>query len=287
MDAGINPKITKGDFMSDQFGDRIKAYEAVWDQRLPARLPVILRLDGNSFSNFTKIVGFNKPFDERMFRAMWAAAEAVLKYCSGAQVAYTQSDEITILLRNDLTLNTDPFLANRVQKIASLCASVASVAFNKQLFTEGLEAEAIFDCRVFVVPVSEVTNVFLWRQLDAFKNCVSAYAYYMLAEKYGKGTAFKMLHGINTADKQELIFKEFGINVDKLPTHWKRGACISRVVYQISLLEAIGEEKLKVLLESNKIEDPNELVTRSNWKVDMEIPRFNTDRQYIERFLNV
>lgn len=272
--------------MSDQFGDRMKGYEAGWDFRMPARLPVILRLDGNSFSKFTKSVGFEKPFDERMFEAMWAASRAVMNYCSGAQIAYTQSDEITILLRNDLTLNTQPFLANRVQKISSLCASVASVAFNRELWMlEDWDTDAVFDCRVFVVPPAEVTNVFLWRQLDAFKNCVSAYAYYMLAEKYGKKTAFNMLHKKNTAEKQELVFQELGINVDKLPTHWKRGACIVRNTYDVSLIEAMGTEKFNKLLADGKITDPDKMVTRSSWEIDREIPRFDTDRNYIERFL--
>src|SRR5690606_6640342 len=147
--------------------------------------PVIIRLDGNSFSRLTRVLKLEKPFDERFNRAMDAAAIAVLEYCSGAQVAYVQSDEITILLRNDQTHETTPFLGNRTQKITSLTAATAAVAFSQALAAElGLEARdgvrAIFDARVFVVPPAEVNNVFLWRQFDAFKNSVSTYAYWEL-----------------------------------------------------------------------------------------------------------
>jgi len=173
----------------DSMGDRMKSYETASEQILPIRLPVILRLDGNSFSRFTKVNDFKKPFDEKFDAAMNAAAKAVLSYCSGSCVAYLQSDEMTILLRNNQTVDTDPFLGNRTQKLTSLTAAKASVAFNRALTMFDIDAQAVFDCRAFVVPHYEVQNVFLWRQFDAFKNCISAYAYYKLKEKYGRKTA--------------------------------------------------------------------------------------------------
>jgi tRNA(His) 5'-end guanylyltransferase len=53
----------------DSFGDRMKGYEAHETSRrfLPG-LPVYARIDGRSFSKFTK--GMRRPFDERMTHAM-------------------------------------------------------------------------------------------------------------------------------------------------------------------------------------------------------------------------
>ena len=290
--------------MADQFGDRMKRYEAVSDYKLTERIPIILRLDGNSFSKFTKKMNFKKPFDDRFYNAMCEATKAVLQYCSGAQVGYTQSDEITILLRNDMTEETQAFLGNRLEKLCSLVASTASVSFNASLNASLLSdkayreqgpfeaseiqyidfnsrdfIQAVFDCRVFLVPEKEVNNAFLWRQQDAFKNCTQAVAYYGLGDKYGKGTAQNMLHGKNNSEQQELIFRELGINMNDYPTKYKRGVCITRTPVETPIEELIGAEKTKQLNKEGQI------VHRKVWTVDEEIPLFNQDRSYIEKFL--
>lgn len=271
---------------NDSFGDRMKGYEAASDVVLTSRLPVILRLDGNSFSKFTTQQRFEKPFDKDFDDAMNAAAIAVLKYTQGL-VAYVQSDEITVLLRNDRSRDETPLLGNRVQKIVSLTAATASVAFNDALLCgrglTGGYAPPIFDCRAFVVPPSEVNNVFLWRQKDAFKNCISAYAYWELARRVGKGTAQKLLHGKSTKERQELIWSELGVNPNDLPTRWKRGRCVGKQNYTTLLSET---EYWLDLPESKKVGlNPNNTVVRSRYIVDEQIPEFNVDLDYLGKFL--
>lgn len=258
-----------------ELAKRIKGYENASEQVLPARMPVILRLDGNSFSKLTK--NMKKPFDPEFEYAMNKAAEAVVDYCSGAVFCYVQSDEISILLINDQTPQTDPFLGNRTQKIASLCAAKASVAFNKALSNQ---TEAVFDCRAFVVPQEEVVNYFLWRQRDCFKNCISAFAYYNLTDKYGRKTAQKMLDGKNTNERQELIFQELGVNPNDIPTHRKRGRCISKESKEVLLRTTMPSDKFAQLLEDGHVEEDQKAV-RSYFAVDLEIPLFNEDRDYV------
>lgn len=225
-----------------------------------------------------------KPFDNTFYQSMCAATTAVLKYCSGAQVGYTQSDEITILLRNDMRDDTEPFLGNRLGKLCSLVASTASVYFNAELGRQinggDLDAfTAIFDCRVFLVPEKEVNNAFLWRQNDAFKNAVQGVAYWGLREKYGAKTAQKMLLGKNNSQQQELIFSELGFNANDIPTKYKRGTCVVRTKFNTPIEELIGEEYAKVLGKAG------EIVERKVWTLDEEIPRFNQDTNYINKFL--
>ena len=43
-----------------------------------------------------------------------------VKQIDGAVFGYQQSDEITFVLRNDWTNDTDPWFSNRVQKIISM-----------------------------------------------------------------------------------------------------------------------------------------------------------------------
>lgn len=267
---------------ADSFGDRMKRYEAASDFRLPVRLPVLLRLDGNSFSAFTKGAKLEKPFDRRFERAMDAAATATLAFTHGL-VAYIQSDEITVLLRNDRSHQDEPLLGNRIQKICSLAASTCAVSFDRTLRAEGVEfgGAPAFDCRAYVLPHSDVNNAFLWRQRDAFKNCVGSYAFYKLG---GAGAATKRLQGVSTAQRQELIFSEFGVNVNDLPTRWRRGRCVRRENYQAAIAETIPPDRLNALVAAGRV-DPTAVVTRSRWTVDEEIPEFNADPDYIGQHL--
>lgn len=270
----------------DAMGDRMKRYEAASDFRLPIRLPVILRLDGNSFSRFTASADLEKPFDARFEDAMNRAAEAVLGFSHG-MVAYIQSDEITVLLRNDRTRGDEPILGNRIQKLCSLAAATCAVAFDRRLVALGVVgkngplAQPAFDCRAFIVPPSEVGNVFLWRQRDAFKNCVGSYAHYKLGGGVG---SHNKLHGVSTAKRQELIYSELGVNVNDLPTRWKRGRCVRRENFTALVSDTIPPAKLNELVAAGRV-DPTTTVTRSRWTVDEEIPEFNLAPEYIGQFL--
>lgn len=264
----------------DTLGDRLKRYESCAELLLPRKLPVFLRLDGNSFSELTKKLSLMKPFDGRMSDAMDAAAKAVVERCSGAVLAYTQSDEITILLQNDRTVQTEPFLGNRTQKIASLVAACCSNAFNRGMQAQGFDTQAEFDCRVFTVPHSDIVNVFLWRQRDAFRNCVSSVTYWTLAEQYGRKTVRRMLHGKSSKEQQELLFQECSVNVDSLPTEWKRGRCLYRDTFEKSLSDVLTQDKIEKLSRLGKF-DPTKVVTRSEVVVDKEIPLFNQQPSYI------
>ena len=240
-------------------GDRMKGYEKVWALVLPNRLPVMARIDGICFSKLTR--GMRRPYDDAFHEAMVAASKAVMEKSSGSILAYTQSDEITVLLKNDQTFGTEPHLGNKVQKLTSHLASHATAAFNNSLGTQ-----AAFDCRVWVNPVEEIVNQFLWRQQDAFKNCVSTVATFGLREKYKdlKGfSAESLLHGKSTDERQEIIFQELGINMNDYPSKYRRGSCVVNESY-CHLDEKRGST-----------------VERKRWVEDTNIPLFSENPGYI------
>ena len=116
--------------IKDALGDRMKNYyEEVTKTRLTRRTPVILRLDGCHFHTFTR--GFKKPFDEVMVKSMQATMKYLCENIQGCVLGYTQSDEITLVLIDYKELNTSAWFDYEVQKMCSIAASMATMAFNK------------------------------------------------------------------------------------------------------------------------------------------------------------
>ena len=119
----------KGQKTKDSLGDRMKLYEEAYRNYLPRRLPVIIRIDGCHFHTFTK--GLKKPFDKVFMETMLLTAKSLCEKIMGCKFGYTQSDEISLLLTNNDTFETQPWFDNNINKIVSVSASMASMFFNK------------------------------------------------------------------------------------------------------------------------------------------------------------
>ena len=190
----------------------MKAYEQPWRSVLPRRLPVIIRVDGRAFHTFTR--GCEKPFDARLGDTMVSAARDLCDDIQGAQFAYTQSDEISVLVHSYKRFESQAWFDNQVQKMCSVSASIAAA----RLTLEYGKA-ATFDARVFVLPEDDVCNYFVWRQQDAVRNSVNALAQSLYSHKD--------LFGVSQSQAQELCFAK-GQNWNDLPTRWKRGVGLYR-----------------------------------------------------------
>lgn len=244
--------------------DRMKEYEQVYDAPIVRRIPVIVRIDGKGFSKYTKIIKAKKPFDEALSQAMVLTTMRVADNIEGCVFAYTQSDEASFIILNDQSQESVPWFGNRVQKIASITASMATAHFNNGL--GGGVPVAYFDARVFAVPtIVEAANYLVWRQQDATRNSIQLSTYYEVANKLGKKTTYKQIHGLNTKQQQELLFKETGINWNDYPTKFKRGVGIYKETFEKDI------DGKKVL--------------RSSWKIDEEIPVFSSDKEFLRKIL--
>ena len=116
--------------VNDNLGTRMKEfYEQVPKFRLYRRTPVAIRIDGKAFHTFTR--GFQKPFDEILIRSMQATMKYLCENIQGCVLGYTQSDEITLILIDYKNLNSDAWFDYEIQKICSIAASMATMAFNK------------------------------------------------------------------------------------------------------------------------------------------------------------
>lgn len=106
--------------------DRMKDYyESTSQLSLVRRMPVITRIDGHNFKSLTK--HFDKPFDTKFRAAMRSPTHELVRQFQGAVFAYTQSDEISILLKDYTHLDTQAAYKNNLQKLVSLSASYATM----------------------------------------------------------------------------------------------------------------------------------------------------------------
>lgn len=253
----------------DSLGDRMKSYEDCYRTTLPARMPVILRIDGKAFHTYTK--GCNRPVDAGLVECMNDTAIELCKRVQGCQIAYVQSDEISLLLTNYQDIDTQSWFGNNLQKMVSISAAVASVTFTSNSHKIwGTKADdrgyplpfikpAYFDSRAFVLPKEEVTNYFLWRQQDATRNSVQ-----MLARSL---YSHKQLDNKSNSELQEMCFQK-GVNWNDCPTPQKRGRCIVKTK---SVKSGTNPRTGQVFLAE-----------RSEWVVDNDIPIFSQDRRYID-----
>lgn len=273
-------------------------YEKIPNTKLMRRCPVICRLDGRSFHTFTR--GFKRPFDDVLIKTMQETAKYLCENIQGCQLAYTQSDEISLLLIDYQRFETSACFDYEIQKMCSIFASTATIVFNR-LFVDnvdewqincGLREEtdpaiieqlyklqdayieseykgAMFDARVFNIPREEVCNYFYWRQLDASRNGIQ-----MVVQA---NFSHNELQNKSCNDIQDMLMTQKGINWNNFPTYQKRGSCVVR---NKIVLESDGVKEMCMLRDSKQGEN--------NWIIDKDIPIFKGEgRQYIERFVNV
>lgn len=187
----------------------MKMYEAATGNQLPPRMPIILRVDGRAFHTLTK--RYEKPFDSKLIRVMDNVAKVLMKEISGAELAYVQSDEISILIHPYKRFNSQCWFGGKVQKMTSIAAAICSSVASLEL-----EKLVQYDARVFVLPESDVSNYFLWRQNDWQRNSLQ-----MLARSH---FSHKELTGKNMSDMHEMLYS-IGVNWAKLEDELKNGRC--------------------------------------------------------------
>lgn len=270
----------------DNLGDRMKSYENITRTYLPGRMPIIIRIDGKAFHTFTK--GFKKPFDDILMRAMEETAAVLCHDIEGVKVAYAQSDEISLLITNNDTWETQPWFGNNLQKMASVAASIATLAFNRafwhevnmlnndylntedneylKVYCRAVEKGATFDARVFVLPADEVCNYFWWRQADAQRNSIQA-----CGQSY---FSHKELQHKSSKDIQEKLLLEKNFDWNALPNNKKYGVCIVKKPQTV---------KTEVNFNTSEIIK----ISKNKWVVDENIPLFFENRDYINQHLKI
>ena len=280
----------------DDLGTRMKKfYEQVPKTRLVRRMPVAIRIDGKAFHTFTK--GFRKPFDDILIKTMQETTKYLCENIQGCVLGYTQSDEITLILVDYQKLTSSAWFDYEVQKLSSISASMATMAFNKY-FAENVANEileyktsmvsqcveiqqeikkyhdtlraavnkgAMFDARCFNIPKEEVTNLIYWRQLDAARNSVQMVGQANFSHKELQNKSCNMI--------QDMLHEQKGINWNDFPVDCKRGAAVIKKKIGTNIAAACGIAGATY---------------ENRWVIDRNMPMLKgEDRKYLDDLVYV
>jgi tRNA(His) 5'-end guanylyltransferase len=298
--------------VNDELGKRMKEnYENVAKTRLMRRTPVAIRIDGKAFHTYTR--GFKRPFDTILIKSMQETTKYLCENIQGCILGYTQSDEITLILVDYRRFNSSAWFDYEVEKLCSVAASMATMAFN-QAFTsnihmimahlhygedvdlniikrdygltdEDLEINSEFwEKRWTLYQQKMGTAMFDARCFNIPKEEVTNLIYWRQLDATRNsiqmvGQAYfsqAQLEGKNQNDIQEMLWQNYGINWNDFPTHQKRGTCVVKNEIPI---EHCGDGKVVAKLRDYSAL-PNE------WIIDTEIPIFKGEgREYIEQLV--
>lgn len=245
--------------------DRIDSYQEASDFKLLNRLPIIICVNGRSFAKNTSLI--DKPYCPKFSECMLSTT---LKLCSeieGAIFAYQHNDEIVIVVRNDQNSETSPWYDNKLQKICSITASIATSHFNNcvNAIDLNLLGDVVFTSQVFAVPnIVEAINAMIFKQQQNFHTSIQFACFYELLKKYDKNNIKEMLTGLSIDEKIDLLHQECDVDFNEYPTIFKRGAAcykIPKVIKGVSM--------------------------KNKWNVNLELPIFTKDQSFLSNIFRM
>lgn len=304
----------------NDLANRMKEYyQQIPKTRLMRRTPVAIRIDGKAFHTFTR--GFQKPFDEVLIKSMQETMKYLCENIQGCVLGYTQSDEITLILVDYKKLTSSAWFDYEVQKMCSIAASMATMAFNKaflnttdlvyleEFYSLGLnninnfktqeEHNKAFDMleNKYNVYYNNVNKaMFDARCFNIPKEEVANLIYWRQLDAsrnsiqmVGQANfSHKELQNKSCSDIQDMLMTQKGINWNDLPTYQKRGSCCIKREFWIDKNDGCEFSKEYSKALDKKFTVDENAVKKSEWIIDTEIPIFKGEnREYIDRLIYV
>ncbi len=249
--------------MSQTLHQRMISYEDSNTHRIIRRIPLIIKIDGRSFSRTTQNI--QKPFCHKTMAMFNATMLALAKQIDGAVFGYQYSDKIFLVLRNDRSEDEDPWFGNDIQSMCSTAASMATYEFMNQLWEidnpPNLEGSIAFKAKVFAVPnITEVINYIIYQQYCCMQHSINETVCSVIGRR-------DILDGADL-DARKKILDEAGISIENFPISFRHGSASYLV---------------PKLINTNQGE-----VTHHKWFLDFDIPLFveKKDRDRLRTILS-
>lgn len=227
-----------------QFESQMRQGEQFHALRLPSGAWPVLRVDGHGFSRLTQ-THYEKPFDAAFHAAMIETARALLEELGGVY-AYTQSDEISILLPRDWA-----GFNRKVEKVVSLSSGLASA-----VWTQFSGFRAHFDSRVWLgEEKAAVCDYFRWRQSDGARNALNGWCYWTLRNNGASvQSATQSLEG-TPPDAKRLLLSQHDIDFDQTPAWQRLGAGLLWEEFEKLGLDPLTGETVSATRRRVRVED--------------------------------
>ncbi|SMQ49811.1 unnamed protein product [Zymoseptoria tritici ST99CH_3D7] len=213
----------------------VRAFEQ--PDALPLSNWLVIRIDGRGFSKLCKKYAFTKPNDLRALHLMNAAATQVVKSFVDIVLAYGQSDEYSFVFHESCTL-----FERRAAKLATSVATMFTAEYCMlwgEFFPPEVKLERpwpTFDGRCVAYPKRKILRDYLsWRQADCHINNLYNTVFWALVEKGGvSGTQAELeLKGTVSGDKNEILWKRFGINYNAEEEIFRKGSVVYRAFDEV------------------------------------------------------
>jgi tRNA(His) guanylyltransferase len=239
--------------MAQTLQQRMISYENSTATKIISRIPVIIKLDGFSFTKVTRNI--QKPFCHKTMAILAGTMLSLVKQIDGAIFGFQYSDKIIIIVRNDRRENEDPWFGNDIQAICSSSASKATYEFLTQLWQidnpPALEGNINFKAVIFGLPnITEVINYLIYQQYLCMQYSINEIVYDIIGNR-------TITDGTNLESRKKIL-EEAGISLDTFPASFRHGAA------------AYITPKLAHTSQGE--------VTHHKWRLDFEVPLFVGDK---------
>jgi tRNA(His) guanylyltransferase len=245
--------------MAQTFPQRMISYEESTEYKLLRKIPIIIKIDGRSFSTVTRNI--QKPFCHKTMSIMNGTMLSLVKQIDGAIFGYTYSDKIIIVLRNDRSETEDPWFGNNIQDICSTTSSLVTYEFLNHMWeiekSPQFEGSITFKTKVFGIPnISEVINYLIYSQYCCIQHSINS----ILTSIIGNNS---VLDGVSFEDRKKAL-DDAGISLNDFPSAFRFGVA-SYIVPQLHRIDGTD--------------------ARHRWLLDLEIPLFTEQREKLRTII--
>lgn len=248
--------------MNQQY-NRYLSYENATNYNIIGKIPVIIKIDARSFANISNNI--TKPFCHKTSALFSKTMFSLVKQIDGVVFGYHYSDKIILVLRNDKTINTEPWFGNNIQKISSVASSIATYEFLTNYWginnRPELNGNIVFKANTFAVPdINEAINYILYKQFHCMRYAVYETLYYKFGDKTDS-----LLTNKNIEERIKII-NDAGIDFNSYPTSFRYG---------------VSTYLVPKLIDTN-----NGQITKLKWIIDFNTPLFSENKNRLTTILN-